>query len=161
MSTQTNPLLAEAQANALLSSRVDTLNMNANLKAWYLNGFANWALSITTGKTQDNSNPPQPPLGYTVEIDDAGWAHVVPGSDPVCAMPAVPKPSGIAPAAPPQGHESTMGPPATVTNVPPGDLYPLGHILTGVALGFEPESIWQKGANPTPFGEAYFYQRIQ
>lgn len=127
--------------------------MNANLASWYRTGFANWALQITSGKSQDNSNPPKPPLGYTTETDIDGWTYVVIGTEPVCAIPSIPTvPASTSDPKPPNPDTGEVG---SKMNVPVGDIYPEGHIIV---IG---SGIWQKKSDPTPFGEATFYERIQ
>ena len=137
--------IALANVAAAAASEVNLLN--DNLKTNYLTGFNNWASAVLAGKIP-NSDPPAPPAGYAYTKDADGWAYVIRGTDPVCAMPAIPdQPKTWTP--PP------MPEPDNVRNVPAGDNLPVGYVLTA-----SDGTRWQKQGTPTPFGVAYYYAKI-
>ena len=153
--------LEAAQANTLAAVQLQVANLNDGLKSNYLTAFGNWSQSVLAGRS-DNSNPPQAPKAFVVgyfndpttgpgSIGPYGnrvvqWAYPATGTDPVCAMPAIP--SIPKPPAPLPERDD-------IRNVPLGDTLPVGFKMT-VADG----GVWQKQASPTPFGIAYFYARV-
>ena len=140
--------LAAAQANVLASSRAQVSLLNANLTSLYLARFNDWKISVDAGKI-DNSNPPLPPIGFTLAQNAEGFSFPVWGTEPVCAMPPIPQ-DRSKPAPPPSSTGNDR-----VRNVPPGDTFPVGfEILSDGA-------VWQKQATPTPFGTAFYYARVQ
>jgi len=98
--------LVAAQANTLAGAQRLVSDWNNVLTQKFLNAFANWALSITSGKSTDTSNPPQPPKAFVVgyftdptsgpgTVGPYGempvqWAYPAQGKDPVCDMPPIP-----------------------------------------------------------------------
>jgi hypothetical protein len=140
--------LAAAQANVLASSRAQVDLLNANLTTIYLAKFNDWKISVDAGKI-DNSEPPHPPQAYTLKTTAEGFAFPERGSEPVCAMPAIPQDRSK-----PEVQPSTIGN-DRVRNVPPGDHFPVGFELTAPDGG-----TWQKQASSTPFGTAFYYARI-
>src|SRR5215475_2619952 len=87
--------LQAAMANTLAAVKVQVDQLNQQLKDNYLTTFNNWSISVTAGRI-DNSNPPQPPIGYVIGYatdptnSAAQWAYPVTGTTPVCDMPPVP-----------------------------------------------------------------------
>ncbi|HVV46709.1 MAG TPA: hypothetical protein VHC72_15955, partial [Bryobacteraceae bacterium] len=81
--------LAAAQANVLAGTTREVGLLNDNLKTQYLNGFNNWAENVLIGRVE-NTNPPQPPNAYTVEVGADGWAYPAQGTTPICPMPPIP-----------------------------------------------------------------------
>jgi hypothetical protein len=97
--------LQAAQANTLSAVQQQVANLNEALKSNYLTAFSNWSQSVLAGRS-DNSNPPQPPKAYVVGFFNdpttgpgsqgtyanqvVQWAYPAIGTDPVCAMPAIP-----------------------------------------------------------------------
>jgi hypothetical protein len=156
--------LEAAQANTLAAVQAQVEHLNDALKSNYLTTFNNWAQSVLAGRS-DNSNPPKPPMAFTVGYFNdpttgggsatpgpyqnkvVEWAYPAQSSSPVCAMPAVPS----LPAAPPPLPERD-----NIKNVPLGDTLPVGFKMTDPATGH----VYQKQASPTPFGLAYFYTRV-
>ena len=139
--------LAAAQANVRASSTAQAALLNDNLKTLYLSAFHDWTISVLAGRI-DNTNPPQPPMAYTLKVTDEGFAFPERGDQPVCEMPAIP-----ADCSKPQPQP--IAPPGNLMNVPPGDTMPIGYTATA------PDgSRWQKQASPTPFGIAYYYARV-
>lgn len=87
----TGTSLSDAQNNQLQSSRILVDNLNNNLKSIYLTAFNNWKINVDSGRIP-NTNPPQPPAGYTVSAPDAhGFQWPVISTDPVCEMPPLPE----------------------------------------------------------------------
>jgi len=82
--------LETAQANVLAASTQQAANLNQSLTSIYLGAFDNWKTSVDAGRI-NNSNPPQPPVGYVVITGADGFAQIVLGKDPVCAMPPIPE----------------------------------------------------------------------
>ena len=154
--------LQAAQANTLAAVQVQVDNMNAALKANYMTAFNNWAQSVLAGRI-DNTNPPQPPMGYVVgyfndpttgpgSIGPYGdtviqWAYPMASTTPVCQQPPLPQTPKPQPAMPPR---------TDILNVPLGDVFPVGHILIDPNTGHQ----YQKQSSPTPFGIAYWYQEV-
>lgn len=91
-STAVDPTsLSAAQANQLASSTIMVRQLNENLKSIYLTAFSNWSINVNAGRIP-NTDPPQPPLGYTVGAPDKNgfqWPEL--GTDPVCDMPPLPE----------------------------------------------------------------------
>ena len=156
--------LKAAQANTLAAVTLQIVDLNNNLKSNYLTAFNNWLLSWTAGRISDKSTAPAPPLSYVVgyftdpttgkgAVGPYGetpvqWAYPAQGSDPVCAVPAIPDVS------PPQVHPAWTGN-NLLQNVPPGDTMPVGSIIPAPDGGK-----WEKMASPTPFGMAYYYAKV-
>ena len=139
--------LAAAQQNTLASSTVMAAHLNDELKKLYLSRFNDWTISVLAGKI-DNSNPPKPPVGYDVVTGPDGFAWPVLGQTAVCTMPAIPEDHS-------KPQVLTIPEPDRIRNVPVGDAMPVGYIATA------PDGAkWQKQASPTPFGVAYFYQKV-
>jgi hypothetical protein len=140
--------LDAAQANTLAAVTQQLVNINANLKAVYLQDFDNWSQSVRAGRIP-NSNPPLPPKAYVVAKSASGWAYPEQGTDPVCAVPPLPADQSV-----PTVHPIFTGN-DSVMNVPPGDKMSVGYIAVA------PDGLrWQKQASPTPFGIAYYYARV-
>lgn len=137
--------------NALASSNDTCAKLNNMLTTGYLDVFDAWALSVKTGRVSP-ANPPRPPQGYVVveHKDDGLYPTVELSGQPVCDVPEIPQA--------PEPHTSAGGQqdPDKTRNVPPGDMTPVGAIITDVD-----GSKWQKCSNPTPFGTSYYYQRVQ
>jgi hypothetical protein len=140
-----NPDIDKALANYVAEASTVAAMLNANLTFNYKVGFQNWADAVIAGKIA-NTNPPQPPAAWAAVKASNGWSYVIRGTDPVTTVPPIPS---IPPPPPP------LPEPANVRNVPAGDTMPVGYVLV-VPDG----SHWQKQASPTPFGMAYFYQRV-
>ena len=144
-SIQTWTQTAMDATKAMVAQEVTLLNNN--LQTQYLQGFNNWSQAVIMG-TIPNTNPPQPPSGYTALMGDDGWASIGKATAPVCAVPPIP-------AAPPAWVPLALPEPANIRNVPAGDTMPVGYVLTA------PDgSRWQKQGSPTPFGVAYYYARM-
>lgn len=140
-----NPQLAEAQANEAAAGAKDAANLNQNLIDVYDGAFRDYAADVLNGRVHA-AGVPVPSAAFLALKRSDGWTYVVRGSDPVCPMRPTPQP----PAPPPP-----LPQPANVRNVPLGDAMPVGYVLVA------PDgSQWQKQASPTPFGMAYFYQRV-
>lgn len=138
---------AMARANVLAAANAQAALLTDNLKTNYLQGFDNWSQNVVRGAIP-STNPPQPPSGYTVMLDENGWAMITPGNSLVCPLPPIPT-------APAVWTPPSMPEPANVRNVPQGDTMPIGYVLTAPDGGK-----WQKQGSPTPFGVEYYYARI-
>ncbi len=140
-----NPDIAAALANSESQAARVASSLNDNLTGIYLVGFQNWASQVIGGKIP-NTNPPQPPDGYLAVKATDGWSYTIRGTAPVCAVPPIPQLPQ--PPAPPQDSSN-------VRSVPLGDTLPVGFVITA------PDgSRWQKQTSPTPFGTAYYYQKM-
>lgn len=144
--------LEAAMQNTAKAVSAQIVQMNESLKAAYLQQFNNWAQSVDIGRI-DNSNPPKPPMAYIAATfqdqtnPNAYWTYPAQGITPVCDMPPIPA------SHPQQVHPAVPG--ANVMNVPPGDVLPIGFIVTS-----SDGTKWQKQQSPTPFGVATFYAKI-
>jgi hypothetical protein len=149
--------LQAAMANVAAGALSQVAQLNAALQADYLVTFNNWAERVIVGQAPD-INPPQPPNAYTVGYFTdstnslAQWAYPVVGTGPVCAMPALPVLPHSAPVNQPSTAEPQVG---SKQNVPVGDTMPVGVKITDPTGG-----VWQKMASATPFGTAYYYERV-
>lgn len=85
----TDPSLQAWQTTLAASSTSMVAHLNDELKKNYLQGFADWTISVLAGKI-DNSNPPAPPAAYAVVTGPDGFAWLALGTSPVCDMPPVP-----------------------------------------------------------------------
>jgi len=139
--------LEAAKANVLASSTAMAAHLNDELRKRYLLAFDGWKTSVLAGKI-DNANPPAPPTGYDVVKADSGFSYPALGSTPVCGMPEIP-PDISKPVV------QVLPEPDHVRNVPKGDTTPVGFIVTS-----DDGSQWQKKRSVTPFGIAYFYERV-
>ncbi len=151
--------LEAAMANVTAGIQQQVVGLNAALQSDYLVVFNNWAQRVIAGQAPE-INPPQPPDAYVVGyfIDstnpNAKWAYPVTGTQPVCVMPPLPVLPQVNQAAPAPASSA----PAQVgskQNVPVGDTMPVGYKATAPDGG-----IWQKMASLTPFGTAYYYERV-
>ena len=149
--------LFTAMANVAAGVQSQVAQLNAALQADYLVSFNNWAERVIAAQAPD-ANPPQPPNGYVVGYftdprkSEAQWAYPVIGTVPVCAMPPLPVPPQQAPVSQPSTGEPQIG---SKQNVPIGDTMPVGVQITDANGG-----VWQKMASATPFGTAYYYERV-
>ena len=149
--------LYTAMANVTAGVQSQVAQLNAALQADYLVSFNNWAERVMAGQAPD-VNPPQPPNAYVVGYftdptnAQAQWAYPVVGTVPVCAMPPLPVLPQQAPVSQPSTAEPQVG---SKQNVPIGDTMPVGVLITDAYGG-----VWQKMASATPFGVAYYYERI-
>jgi hypothetical protein len=84
-----NPDIAAAVANYSTSATALAIHLNNNLIAIYMTAFQNWSALVMAGKIP-NTTPPAPPDAYAAVVASDSWTYVVKGTDPVCAMPAVP-----------------------------------------------------------------------
>jgi|ERR1051326_3046341 hypothetical protein len=139
--------LEAAKANTLASSTAMAAHLNDELKKRYLLAFDGWKTSVLAGKI-DNTNPPKLLPGYDVVTNQDGFAYPELGTKPVCEMPEIP-PDYSKP------FVQTLPEPDHVRNVPKGDTTPVGFIVTS-----DDGSQWQKKRSVTPFGVAYFYERV-
>ena len=140
-----NPDVDQALANYTAEAAQVAATLNQNLVANYMTAFQNWAAQVMAAKIP-NTNPPQPSAEYLAVKASNGWSYVIRGTDPVCAVPAIPQ----AAVAPPPLPE-----PTDIRSVPLGDTMPVGFILTA------PDGAkWQKQGSPTPFGMAYYYAKV-
>ena len=152
-----------AVANTLAAVTLQAQQLNQQLTAAYMTRFNDWAGQVSSGRI-DNTNPPRPPNAYVVSYFDdpttgpgsngpyqehaIQWPYPVQGDKPVCEIPPVPQ---VAKAA----VSPVLPEPDQVRNVPEGDTLPVGFIMTA------PDgSRWQKHSSRTPFGVAYYYQRL-
>ena len=151
--------LQTAMANVTAGAQQQVTSLNAALQADYLVVFTNWAERVVSGQAPD-INPPQPPDAYVVGYftdstnSNARWAYPVTGTQPVCVMPPLPvvPQTNLATPAPPSTAPADIG---SKQNVPVGDTMPVGYKATA------PDgSVWQKMASLTPFGTAYYYERV-
>jgi hypothetical protein len=151
--------LETAMANVTAGTQQQVVGLNTALQADYLVLFNNWAQRVIAGQAPE-INPPQPPdayiVGYFIDSTNstARWAYPVSGNQPVCVMPPLPVlPQTAPPAPPPAGTASAQV--GSKQNVPVGDTMPLGYKATA------PDgAVWQKMASLTPFGTAYYYERV-
>jgi hypothetical protein len=97
----------------------------------------------------DNSNPPKPPAGYELATAESGFSYPELGTKPVCDMPEIPEDHS-------KPFVQILPEPDHIRNVPKGDTTPVGFIVTS-----EDGSQWQKKRSVTPFGVAYFYERVK
>jgi hypothetical protein len=140
--------LEAAIANTLASSTAMVVHLNSQLKNRYDSNFESWKTMVLAGKI-DNTNPPQPPTGYELVTGKDGFAYPEMGTNPVCELrrdipPDYSKPFVL-----------VLPEPEHVRNVPKDDVMPVGYVAT------DPEGRrWQKQSSITPFGVAYFYQRV-
>jgi hypothetical protein len=151
--------LQAAMANVTAGVQQQVVSLNAAMQADYLVTFNNWAERVIVGQAPE-VNPPQPPNAYIVGYftdstnPNAQWAYPVTGTQPVCVMPPLP----VVPAATPAASAPASTAPAQIgskQNVPVGDTMPVGAIVTA------PDgTVWQKMASLTPFGTAYYYERV-
>ena len=140
-------------ANTEAAVRGQVALLNRQLVSGYQTAFDNWSISVIAGRGVGDG-PPRPPKGFIVghftdaTNDRALWAYPATGPDPVCAMPELPHvaPPYVAPVMPEPEH---------IRGVPAGDVMPVGYIAIDAA-GFR----WQKRSSATPFGVAYFYERL-
>lgn len=141
--------LAAAVANTKISSIAQFAHLNRELQNLYLSRFNSWASEVTAGK-HDNSNPPQPPLGYALSSpDDYGFQFPSQTTIPICDIPPIPPNPGETPVPHVEGDD--------LRNVGPGDMQPAGFIYTDPSDG----SQWRKFKRKTPFGEAFGYERVK
>ena len=96
----------------------------------------------------DNTNPPKPFPGYDVVTSEEGFAYPALGNKPVCEMPEIPADYS-------KPFVQALPEPDHIRNVPKGDTTPVGFIITS-----EDGAQWQKKRSVTPFGVAYFYERV-
>ena len=158
MSDFSQTTLFAAMANVMAGVQQQVAQLNAAMQADYLVTFNNWAQRVLAGQTPE-VNPPQPPNAYVVgSFTDATnaaaqWAYPVVGTQPVCVMPPLPvMPLVAATAAPASTASAQVG---SKQNVPVGDTMPVGYKATA------PDgAVWQKMASLTPFGTAYYYERV-
>ena len=148
--------LDAAMANVETGAHQQVAALNAALQADYLVDFNNWAQRVIAGQSPE-VNPPQPPDSYLVghftdsTNPNAIWAYPVIGTLPVCVMPPLPVMPAVA--APASGAAASQI--GSKQNVPAGDTMPVGYKATA------PDgSVWQKMASLTPFGTAYYYERV-
>jgi hypothetical protein len=156
--------IQQAQANTLAAVTAQVANLNSGALSNFQTAWQNWLLNWTAGRVTDKTTAPQPPFGYVVgyfndpttgpgSLGPYGdtviqWAYPALGNTPVCVMPIIPD------VPPPQVKSVTHGN-GSVMDVPPGDVMPLGSLVTA------PDgSKWEKMASPTPFGMAYYYAKI-
>ena len=85
-----NPDITQALANYAAEATSLSATLNQNLEQVYLTGFQNWSQQVLDGKIP-NTDPPQPPLDYIAAQASDGWTYVIRGTDPVCAVPAIPQ----------------------------------------------------------------------
>jgi hypothetical protein len=148
--------LETAMANVTAGTQQQVTGLNTALQCDYLVVFSNWALRVTAGQAPE-INPPQPPdayiVGYFIDAtnSNAKWAYPVMGTIPVCAMPPLP----VVPTTQPAPASTAPASIGSKQNVPIGDTMPVGYKAT-TADG----SVWQKMASLTPFGTAYYYERV-
>ena len=137
--------------------------LNAELKSVYLTAFNNWKISVDAGRI-DNSNPPQPPIGYApvehaiipgytkeMPILGPGWFFPVQGGGPVCEVPPIP-PSQLTPKPVLDGSATVIGPRSGTTNFyscPAADLNPIG---ATVGVPFPDNTVHVFHLIGTPFG---------
>lgn len=140
--------LEAAIANTLASSTAMVDHLNSQLKNRYDSQFESWKISVQAGKI-DNSNPPQPPVGYELLVNKDGFSFPELGDKPVAA------PRTDIPADYSKPFVLVLPEPDHVRNVPKGDTMPVGFMLTD-----SEGRRWQKQASVTPFGVAYFYARV-
>lgn len=153
----------QARKNGEYAAQIQCDQFNAQLRAGFTLAWHDWAQTILDGRSTDTSNPPKPPKSFVISyFDDPTtgpgslvnegtvfqWPYPAQIGPPVAEAPPVPT------VAPPQvqihaaGNESVM-------NVPQGDTWPTGTILTAPDGGK-----WQKVSRPTPWGIAQLYQHI-
>lgn len=138
-----------ANTEAAVQIQVDLFN--AQLVADYHRKFSDWSISVLAGRP--GGPMPEVPYGYRIghftdsTNSNAKWAFPQRGPDRVSAAltpPPVPKPY-----VPP-----VMPEPENIRNVPLGDTMPVGFKITADGV------TWQKQSSHTPFGIAYFYQKL-
>lgn len=148
--------LAAAQANVLAGAQRRVDDLNAAITADYQTTWADFVDRVTGGH-EDNTNPPQPPKAYVVgyvtdSTGDPGpilWAYPMRGTDPVCAMPAVP---GVVQHATGTMLIGTSNPSAPQWfNAKTGDTTPVGTVAPGTSQdGIS--GLFQKVGAPVGFG---------
>lgn len=140
--------LEAAIANTLTSSTLMVEHLNSELKKRYDSIFESWKTSVLAGKI-DNTNPPLPPSGYRLAIGMDGFTY------PEMGTQLVTQPRTDIPEDHSKPFVLALPEPDHVRNVPKGDTMPVGYIAV------DPQGQrWQKQSSVTPFGVAYFYQRI-
>lgn len=139
-----NPDIGEALANYQKEAAQVAGMLNRSLLDNYHVAFANWAGLVVSGR-QKPVNAPVPPSAYEAVKASDGWFYVVRGATPVCD----PLPAPLPPPPP--------APPATDPNTKTaaGDTHEVGVPFTD-ADGVQ----WVKLSRPTPFGTAYWLQRV-
>lgn len=140
--------LEAAIANTLASSTVMVEHLNSELKNRYDSQFESWKTTVLAGKI-DNTNPPQPPVGYELLTGRDGFSYPELGTSMVC-QPRTDIPPDYS-----KPFVLVLPEPDHVRNVPKGDTMPVGYVIT------DPQGQrWQKQSSVTPFGVAYFYLRV-
>jgi hypothetical protein len=119
--------------------------LSQTLAANYMTAFQNWAAQFMKAKIP-NTNPLQPPAEYLAVGASNGWSYVIRGTEPVCAMLAIPQ---AAVASPPLPERTD------IRSVPLGDTMPVGFILTA-ADGTR----WQKQGSLTPLAWPSYYAKV-
>src|SRR5262245_17605178 len=75
--------LEAAIANKLANSTAMAEHLNSELKKRYDSQFESWKTAVLAGKI-DNTNPPQPPVGYVLARGKDGFTYPELGTKPVC-----------------------------------------------------------------------------
>lgn len=158
--------LAAAQQNALSSVNHEIADLNAQAQDNFKTAWNNWLLNWNAGRVADKSTAPKPPAGYVLAFFNdpttgpgapapgpygdmvIQWPYPALGTNPVVPQPPIPD----VPA--PQVSQNATGN-GSVQNVAAGDTLPVGSIVKS-ADG----SSWEKMATPTPWGVAFYYQKV-
>ncbi len=144
--------LTAAIAHTLASSTAQVAHLNRELRKLYLMRFADWAANVDAGRIP-NTGWPLPPMRYELFEDSLGFSWPAEGeSEPVSEVPPIPA-DRTKPQVPEIVEGNEVG---SVRNVSKGDTLPAGAMVTAPDGG-----VWQKMASPTPFGVAYYWQRVR
>jgi len=163
--TVSDTSVAQAQSNAYFAIKAWVDTKNNSLTQDFLTQFNAWSSNYIAGSIGLDSMP-VPPKSYVVAFFDdpttgtgdpgalptaIQWPYASQVGGPVVAPPPVPQKPAVV--AVPQAWFSALG--GTVANCPPGDTFPVGFKVTA-----SDGSVWQKMSSPTPFGVAFFYQKV-